>query len=68
MPYQIATLIWLLLIVGTVFSGAWTFSKIFDFLDGDANFINWKTLLGTALTVILGWSIWIIYPFTAGAM
>ena len=64
MPYQIAVLIWVLLIVAVLFSVITTlalFSVSSDSADGKL------ALAGvgfTFLTAIIGWGIWAIYPLT----
>lgn len=68
MGYQLATLIWILLIISVVLSAMATVALIgVGVEDSDPKMLGLGVLV-LFLTAIIGWGIWVIYPLTAAAM
>lgn len=68
MSYQIATLIWVLLIISVIISVLSTlFSLSYGISQRYPKFLGIGLLL-LFLTAVIGWGIWAIYPLTAAGM
>ncbi len=70
MNYQIATLIWILLIIAVIISGLVSAGLMINQLDAYRPDFRkvWLGVAGIFVTAIIGWGIWVIYPLTAAAI
>lgn len=68
MSPEIATLVWLLLIVSVIITGLATVASIATGLETeDFTLFGWG-MAGLFVVTTIGWGIWVVYPMTAIAM
>ncbi len=68
MGYQLATLVWLLLIASVIISGIATIASLCTGFEEEEWVLVGFGIAGIFLTIVIGWGIWVIYPMTALAM
>jgi len=68
MSYQVATLVWVLLIIATIISACSAIGSVgYGFEAGSVKALVVGVFL-IFLTAILGWGIWIVYPMSAAGI